>query len=160
MLMLDLHNTRARAGMADVAVSGNSPEANVESFSTFWSGISLHPRQLLEPRWRVSGSAGGGFAYFRAFMHETLPESYDPSHLDRLGGRFCLRIIDVGGFTVMVVLGRVLTLEGLPTDGKTGEPLVHAEVEADIFMALCNELLAELAEATLSNLSRLTNQAA
>ncbi len=156
MLMVDLHNSRARLSISDITSPENRRGFGHDAFSTFWSGLSLGPHCLLEQSWRFSGSASSSFAYFRSFMHQTLPANYDVTHLDKLGGRFRLRITGVGGFTVMTLLGRIVTLSGLPIDHVTGEPVIDAELSADVFMALCNGLLADLAEKTLAGVDAST----
>ena len=53
----------------------------------------------------------------------------------------------------MVVNRRVVTLTGLPLDEASGTAIFDASVRADVFLALWNDMLAELAETTLAQIA-------
>ncbi len=152
MLMVDLRKTTARISMREIQASGRRYVSNPVAFSYFMSGVKLSPVMLLDKDWQNSGAASSRFAYFRTVMHHLLPRVYDVRHLEQLGGRFALRLTRVGDYTVMALNRRVVTLAGLPKEDETGKPVFDAEMRADVFMALCNGMLAELAEKTLKAL--------
>ena len=152
MLMVDMPNSTARIGLADLRASGAAYCTNPERFAAFWETIELTPGMLLEPGWRDSGSAAAGFPYFAAVMHGVVPRACGVRALEALDGRFALRITGAGDYTVIAMNRRVVTLAGLPADDATGEVVLDAEIRADAFMALCNDLLADLAEATLQRI--------
>jgi hypothetical protein len=84
-----------------------------------------------------------------------VPRFYDVTHLERLGGRFALRLDGArtqGDFTVVAMNRRVLTLSGLPLDAETGAAVFDAAIRADAYLALWNDLLADLAETTLARI--------
>ncbi|XSC45553.1 hypothetical protein ACF1BQ_005525 [Bradyrhizobium sp. RDT10] len=85
-----------------------------------------------------------------------LPQLYDVRHLEALGGRFALRVTGIGrhgDFTTMAVNRRVVTLTGLPLDEASGAAIADASVRADVFLALWNDMLADLAETTLAHIA-------
>ena len=155
MLMIDQRNHTARLALAEIVAGGRRYVTNPVAFSGFMAGLRLRPEILAEPDWLKPAGAAGRFAFFRTLMHGTLPRLYDAAHLQRLGGRFALRIEGAGAhgdYTVIVLNRRVLTLSGLPLDAETGATVIDAAIRADVFLALWNDLLAELAQATLGRI--------
>lgn len=153
MLMVDFRNNTARITMQEILASGRRLVSNPVAFASFMDGVVLRPELLLDPRWQLPGNASGKFAFFRAAMFEVLPTIYDVRHMEKLGGRFALRLTGVGDYTVIALNRRVVTMSGLPLDEETGKPVIDAEMRADVFMALCNELIADLSERTLKTLN-------
>lgn len=154
MLMVDLRKSTARISLRQIQAAGRRYVSNPVAFSYFMAGVKLTPAILLETGWQRSGAASNRFEYFRTLMHHVLPKVYDVRHLEQLGGRFALRITRVGDYTVMALNRRIVTLAGLPIDDESGKPFVDAEIRADVFMALCNDMLAELAQTTLKALDK------
>lgn len=153
--MLDLRNSTARISLDEILAGGRRHVSNPAAFAAFMAGLRLSPALLKEPDWRRPASAAGGFAFFRTLMHVAVPRFYDARHLDGLGGRFALRLAGAGrasDYTVTVLNRRVLTLSGLPLDPASGAAVIDAEIRADVFLALWNDLTAELAQATLERL--------
>lgn len=151
--MVDMRNTTARVSLREIATSGRRYGSNPVAFSSFMAGVRLSPDLLLEDTWTKSASAASRFALFRTLMHGVLPRFYDVRHLEGLGGRFALKLAGaghLGDFTVIAMNRRVLTLSGLPLDETTGGSVIDATIRADVFLALWNDILATLAEATLS----------
>jgi hypothetical protein len=153
MLMVDLRSTNARLTVQDILNSGRRLVSNPIAFAAFLSGLRLPAAVLADKRWQLSGSASGGFAFFRTFLHEIVPEHYDVRHLEHLGGCFSLRLTGVGDFSVMALNRRVVTLRSAPIDEATRAPVIDVEMRADVLMAVCNELLASLSERTLKALA-------
>ncbi|KAI94898.1 hypothetical protein T281_08405 [Rhodomicrobium udaipurense JA643] len=154
MLMVDLRNTNARLTMREFLASGRRYASNPIAFASFASGLRFGPRILLDERWRLPGNASSRFAFFRVLMHEILPPNYDVRHLETLGGRFALSLKPVGDYTVIALNRRVVTLSGLPRDEKTGAAIADVTMRPDAFLALCNELIADLSEKTLKALGK------
>jgi hypothetical protein len=155
MLMIDMRNSTARLPLREIVGGGRRYVSNPAAFAGFMAGVRLTPETLADPLWRSPAGAAGRFAFFRSLMHEALPRLYDPAHLDGLGGRFALRLDGAGGrgdFSVVAVNRRVLTLSGLPLDEATGAPVIDAAIRADAFLALWNDMLADLAQATLARI--------
>ena len=155
MLMIDMRNSTARISLREIAAGGRRHVSNPVAFAGFIAGVRLTPDALSEPEWRNPASAAGRFAFFRTLMHEILPRSYDVAHLEGLGGRFALRLVGAGkhgDYTVIALNRRVLTLSGLPIVGESGEAVIDASIRADVFLALWNDMLAELAETTLARI--------
>lgn len=156
MLMIDMRNSTARISLREIMDGGRRYVSNPAAFSAFVAGLRLDPKILSEPEWYRSASAAGRFAFFRSLMHGLVPRLYDAAHLDALGGRFALRLAGAGRFgdyTVTLINRRVLTLSGLPLDEESGRAVIDAEIRADVFLALWNDLLAELARSTLEQLA-------
>lgn len=154
--MVDLLNSTARMPLGEVMAGGRRYVSNPAAFAGFVAGLRLRPEILAQPEWRNAASAAGGFAFFRALMHGAVPRLYDVAHLESLGGRFALRLAGAGRFcdyTVTAVNRRVLTFSGLPLDEASGRAVIDAEIRADVFLALWNDLLAELAQSTLDRLA-------
>jgi hypothetical protein len=153
MLMVDMGNTNARLTLAEVLSSGRRYVSNPVAFASFAAGFAPRADLIMDGCWQLPGNVSGNFAFFKRFLHEVLPFHYNVHHLESLGGRFALRLTAVGDFTLTAMLRRVVTLRGLPLDEESGQPIIDAEMRADAFMALCNELLADLCEKTLLMLS-------
>lgn len=154
MLMVDMRDTNARITIKEILSSGTRWVSNPFAFSAFASGLAMNNSDLLlDKRWRTPAGASSRFGYFNVVMHELLPAFYDVTRLKALGGRFALRLTDIGDFTVIAMNRRVVTLAGLPLDDSTGNPIIDVEMRGDVFMAMCNELLADLAERTLKTLA-------
>ncbi|WP_088348658.1 MULTISPECIES: hypothetical protein [Rhodomicrobium] len=153
MLMVDMRNNTARITMQEILASGRRLVSNPVAFASFMEGLVLTPDILLDPRWQLPGNASSRFSFFRSAMFEVLPTLYDARHLEKLGGRFALRLTGVGDYTVIALNRRVVTLSGLPVEEQSGKPVIDAEMGADVFMALCNELIADLSERTLKTLT-------
>lgn len=153
MLMIDLQGTTARISIAEILSSGKRFVSNPVVFGNFAAGLKPTPDLLLDTRWQVPAGASKAFAFFQLLLHEILPSIYDVRHLEAMGGRFSLRLTGVGDYTVTAFNRRVLTFKGLPLDEGTGAPVVDAEMRPDVFMALCNELIAKLSETTLISLA-------
>lgn len=156
MLSVDLRGNSARLSLAEIISGGERYVSSPAAFAAFAMGLRLEPWLLAEGLGGQGAGAAAGFTYFRALMHGVVPRIYDVRHLERLGGRFALRIADLGGrgdFTVIAMNRRVLTLSGLPHDAATGRPVIDAEIHAGAFLAFCNDLLAELAEGTLRRIA-------
>jgi hypothetical protein len=156
MLMIDMRNSTARISLAEIMAGGRRYVSNPAAFAQFMAGLRLTPAILGEPEWQNAASAAGNFTFFRSLMQAAVPRLYDAGHLDTLGGRFALRLGGAGrygDYTVSLINRRVLTLSGLPLDEVTGQPVIDAEIRADVFLALWNDLLAELAQTTLERLA-------
>ena len=163
MLSIDLRNSTARLSLEAIVTGGRRYVSAPAAFAGFAAGLRLTPELLTEPALRQPAGAAGRFASFRTLMHAALPRFYDVAHLERLGGRFALRLVPhldpagtpaapVGDFTVTAVNRRVLTLSGLPLDEDTGAPVIDAAIRADAFQAFWNDRVAELAAATLARI--------
>lgn len=155
MLMIDMRNSTARISLHEVATGGRRYVSNPAAFAGFIAGVRLTLDTLSEPEWRNPASAAGRFAFFRNLMHGTLPRLYEVAHLEGLGGRFALRLTGAGrygDYTVIALNRRVLTLSGLPIDSESGEAVIDASIRADVFLALWNDMLADLAETTLARI--------
>jgi hypothetical protein len=146
MLMVDMRNSNARITLREVLASGRRYVSNPIAFATFMDGLKLTPELLLDPGWQRPAGASGRFPFFRAVMHDVLPRVYDVRRLEALGGRFALRLTGVGDYSVVALNRRVVTFSGPPLDEETGKPVIDAEMRADVFLALCNELIASLSE--------------
>lgn len=154
MLMVDLRDTNARITLHEILRSGRRRVSNPFAFSAFVAGFSVNDANLLmDKRWQLPASASSGFAYFKAVLHELLPTIYNVRHLESLGGQFALRLTGVGEYTVTALNRRIVTFAGLPVDNATGTPIIDVEIPADVFMALCNEQLTDLAKRTLKHLA-------
>lgn len=153
MLLIDSGNTNARVTMREILSSGRRWVSNPIAFASFMSGLTLTSDLLLDKRLRQASGASQQGALFRSFMHEMLPSRYDARHLDALGGRFALRLTGLADFTVIVLNRRVVTLSGLPVDDLGGETLIDAEMGGDVFMALLNDMFADLSARTLNAIS-------
>lgn len=153
MLLIDLRNTNARITMREILSSGRRWVSNPIAFASFMSGLVLTSDLLLDKRWKQAAGVSQHGALFRSIMHEVLPSRYDVGTLQKLGGRFALRLTGTADFTVIALNRRVVTLSGLPIDDVTGESIIDAEMGGDVFMALCNELLADLSSRTLQAIS-------
>lgn len=152
MLMVDMRNTTARITLREITASGRRYVSNPIAFASFAAGLRMPPELLLEQVLQQPAGAAGKFAFFRAMMHEVLPRIYNPRTLENLGGRFALRLTGVGDYTVIVLNRRVVTLAGLPRDEATGQSIIDAEMRPDVFLALCNDMMARLAETTLAHI--------
>ncbi|MDQ8731889.1 hypothetical protein [Bradyrhizobium sp. LHD-71] len=156
MLMIDMRNSTARVTMREITAAGRRYASNPIALASFMAGVRLAPEVLLEATWRNTAGAAGNFAFFRNLMLGLLPRIYDVRHLETLGGRFALRVMGIGRhgeFTTMVVNRRVVTLTGLPLDEVAGTAIIDASIRADVFLALWNDMLAELAETTLTRIA-------
>lgn len=153
MLLIDTRNTNARVTMREILSSGRRWVSNPIAFASFMAGLTLTSDLLLDKRLRQSGGVSDRGALFRSILHEIVPPRYDVRHLERLGGRFALRLTGIADFTVIALNRRVLTLSGLPVDDVTGEDIVDAEMGGEVFMALCNDLIADLSVRTLQAIS-------
>ena len=156
MLMVDMRNHTARITMRELAAAGRRYASNPIALASFMSGVRLTPEVLLEGAWRSPAGAAGNFAFFRHLMLGLLPQLYDVRHLEALGGRFALRVTGIGrhgDFTTMAVNRRVVTLTGLPLDEASGTAISDASIRADAFLALWNDMLANLAETTLAQIA-------
>lgn len=159
MLMIDLRNGNARLSLAEIVTGGRRYVSAPAAFAGFMAGLRLGPELLTEPGWQLPAGAAGRFAFFRTLMHGVIPRFYDAAHLERLGGRFALRLDGagaggggIGDYTVIALNRRVLTLSGLPLDEDGAEPVIDAAIRADAFLALWNDLLADLAATTLARI--------
>ena len=155
MLIIDKQHSAARLSLAEITAPGRGYVSDPDAFAGFVTGLKLESWIIAEPAWRTAPGRAGA-PYFATLMHGAVPRFYDAAHLETLGGRFALRIAGLNGrgdFTVTVMNRRVLTLSGLPHDAETGQPVIDAEIRAEAFLALCNDLLAELAQTTLDRLA-------
>jgi hypothetical protein len=155
MLMIDMRNSTARITMREIATAGRRYTSNPIALASFIAGVRLTPDVLLQETWRNPAGAAANFAFFRNLMLGSLPRLYDVRHLETLGGRFALQVTGIGrqgDFTTMVINRRVVTLTGLPLDEASGSAIVDASIRADAFLALWNDMLAELAETTLARI--------
>ncbi|KMO28859.1 hypothetical protein [Methylobacterium aquaticum] len=158
MLSIDQRGSGARLTLAEIVTAGRLHVSAPAAFAGFMAGLTLRPGLLAEDGWDRPAGAATGFARLRTLMHGVIPRVYDVTHLERLGGRFALRVdggagaAGIGDFTVVAVNRRVLTLSGLPLDEETGETVIDAAIRADAFLALWNDLLADLADATLARI--------
>ena len=152
MLIVDIRNSSARLSLAEIVASGQRYVSDPSAFAAFAAGLRLEPWLLTQRMADRGVGAASGSIYFQNLMKAVVPRVYDITHLEKLGGRFALRLSGLGRrgeFTVVAVNRRVLTLSGLPRDEVTGQPVIDADIRADAFLAFCNDQLAELAEATL-----------
>lgn len=154
MLLIDMRNTNARVGLPEILSSGRRWVSSPIAFAAFWQGFSPTADLLLDKRLQQGGGVPQAGALFRAFMHEILPGRYDMRVLDRLGGRFALRLTGLADFTTIVLNRRVVTLTGLPQDDASGENIIDAEMGGDVFLALLNDTLADLSARTLEIIAR------
>ncbi|MGE7155990.1 hypothetical protein ACQKJ1_19890 [Methylorubrum rhodesianum] len=159
MLSIDQRGGTARLSLAEIVTGGRRYVSAPAAFAGFMAGLRLRPELLAEPGWNQPAGAAGRFAWFRTLMHGVVPRFYDVTHLERLGGRFALRLdgagaseAGIGDFTVIAMNRRILTLSGLPLDEETGEPVIDAAIRADAYLALWNDLLADLADTTLARI--------
>jgi hypothetical protein len=152
MLLIDLHTTTARLTVHDIVSAGTKYVSNPKLFAAFIAGLTPTADLLLDGRWKLSGGASRHFAFFHLLMHQILPSIYDVRHLDKLGGRFSLRLNRVGDFTVTTLNRRIVTFKGLPVDEATGKFIIDVEMRPEVLMALCNELLVNISELTLQNI--------
>lgn len=159
MLSIDQRGAPARLPLAEIVTGGSRYVSAPAAFAGFMAGLRLRAELLTEPGWNQPASAAGRFAWFRTLMHGVVPRFYDVAHLERLGGRFALRLdgagasaSGIGDFTVIAMNRRVLTLSGLPLDAETGAPVIDAAIRADAYRALWNDLIAELADTTLARI--------
>ena len=147
MLIVDMNNRAARITMRELVAAGRRYASNPIAFARFMAGLKPSSDLLLDRRLGPGpGRSGNRFTFFHVVMHELLPAHYDVQHLQSLGGRFCLRLTAVGDYTVIALNRRVVTLRGLPADPATGQMTFDAEVRADAFRALCNDIVVELCE--------------
>ena len=153
MLMVDMRNSTARITLREILASGRRYVSNPIAFCGFAAGVKMTPGLLLDQDWQNSAGAANRFALFRSVMYELLPRIYDVRKLEAMGGRFALRLTGVGDYTVIALNRRVVTLAGLPRDEVTQQPIIDAEMRADVFLALLNEMLARLAETTLARIA-------
>jgi len=154
--MIDMRNSTARITMGEIAAGGRRYASNPVAFSSFMAGVRLTPEALLEGTWRSPAGAAGNYAFFSNLMLGLLPRFYDVRHLETLGGRFALRVTEIGRggeFTTVAVNRRVVTLTGLPLDEASGTTIADASIRADAFLALWNDMLADLAEKTLADIA-------
>jgi hypothetical protein len=161
MLMIDMRNSTARITMREITAAGRRYASNPVALSSFMAGVRLTPEVLLEGTWRNPAGAAGKFAFFPNLMLGLLPRLYDVRHLEALGGRFALRVTGIGrhgDFTTMAVNRRVVTLTGLPLDEASGTAITDASIRADVFLALWNDMLAELAQTTLVQIAAARRQ--
>ena len=152
MIVIDTQKSLARLSLAEIIAAGPRYASDPAAFSAFAQG--LRPETWLLDASGTSGfeGASAGFAFYGMLMHEVVPRLYDVRHLDKLGGRFALRLGGLGPrgeFTVIAMNRRVLTLSGLPRDEATGQPVVDAEIRADAFLAFWKDFLAQIALSTL-----------
>lgn len=156
MLMIDMRNSAARIDMREIAAAGRRYASSPIALSTFLAGVRFTPETLLDDVWWKPASAAGNFAFFRSLMLGLLPRIYDVCHLEALGGRFALRVTGAGrhgDFTTLAVNRRVITLTGLPLDAAGGVAIADVTIRADVFLALWNDMIAELAETTLARVA-------
>jgi hypothetical protein len=149
MLVVDMNNHAAQITMKEFVAAGRRYVSNPNAFASFMSGLKPSFDLLLDHRLGGPGQSGNRFTFFHVVMHELLPAHYDVRHLQALGGRFCLRLTAIGDYTVIALNRRVVTVRGLPADPVTGQQIVDAEVCADAFRALCNDVVVQLCERTL-----------
>ena len=149
MLIVDMTNHAARITMNEFIAAGRRYVSNPVAFASFMSGLKPSSDLLLDHRLAGPGQSANRSTFFHLVMHELLPPHYDPQHLQSLGGRFCLRLTAVGDYTVIALNRRVVTLRGLPADPVTGQQILDAEVRADAFRALCNDVVVRLCERTV-----------
>lgn len=156
MLMIDMRNSTARLSLRELTGSGRRFVSNPIALSSFMAGVRLTSAALLDEEWRRPASAAGGYAFFRTLMHGTLPRFYDVRHLEDMGGRFALRVTGAGqwgDYTVIAMNRRIVTLAGLPLDETSGGAVIDVTVRADAFLALWNDMLAQVAETTLAQVA-------
>lgn len=146
MLMIDTRRMTARITIQDILKVGKQWASNPVALGAFMLGVKLPADTLLDPRWRLPASLSGQRGFYDAVVGDLVPSAYDVRHLDTLGGRFALRLIGGGDYTVIAMNRRVVTLPGLPIEEATGQPVIDTEMRADVFTAVCNELLFNLAE--------------
>ena len=149
MLIVDMNNHAARITLKEFIAAGPRYVSNPMAFARFMSGLKPSSDLLLDHRLAGPGQSANRFTFFHVVMHELLPAHYDVQHLQSLGGRYCLRLTAVGDYTIIALNRRVVTLRGLPADPATGQNIFDAEVRADAFRALCNDIVVELCERTL-----------
>lgn len=148
MLMIDLGGSAARITLDEMLTTGVRTVSNPVAFAYFARGLRPGSSLITDKCWQTPGNAAANFAFFRTFMHETLPRYYDVRHLESMGGRFSLRLTRIADFSVIAMNRRVVTLQGLAQDDTAAE-IVDAEMPGDVFMAFCNELLAQTTERAL-----------
>jgi hypothetical protein len=154
--MIDMRNSTARIAMREIAAAGRRYTSNPAALANFMAGVHLTREALLEGTWRSPAGAAGNFAFFRNLMLGSLPRFYDLRHLEALGGRFALRVTGIGrhgDFTILAVNRRVVTLTGLPLDAASGAAIFDASIRADAFLALWNDMIADLAKTTLADIA-------
>lgn len=157
MKLIDVASVGFSLTREEILVSDKSVVTNPKAFLDFIAGLQLDSSALFDARiasvinsegWTL----GGGLVFCQQFFHFILPKFYSVKHLSALGGRFVLRITGVADYTICLFLGRVLVLNGALLEAASGRAIIHAEIRSDAFTALCNNLLADLCKATLTNL--------
>lgn len=154
MLLIDMRNTNAKVSLREILSSGRRWVSNPIAFAAFWQGFSATADLLLDKRLQQGAGLPQGGALFRTVMHEILPPRYDVRVLDRLGGRFALRLTGVADFTTISLNRRVVTLTGLPVDDVSGDNIIDVEMGGDVFLALLNDTVATLSARTLDLIER------
>jgi len=149
MLPIDMSAFSARLSLQEIRAGGKRYVSNPALFCEFMKGLKVGYGLLLDQRLEYSASASGGFLLFNFFLHEILPSYYNVRHLEAMGGRFALRLLGVGDYTVTALNRRVVTFKGLPLSETANMPAVDVEMRPEVFIALCNELLAQLSERVL-----------
>lgn len=152
MIVIDARQNLPRLSIDEIIAAGPRYASDPAAFSAFAQGLRPETWLLDASGTGSLAGASAGFAFYGMLMHEVVPRLYDVRHLDKLGGRFALRLGGLGPrgeFTVIAMNRRVLTLSGLPRDEATGQPVVDAEIRADAFLAFWKDFLAQIALSTL-----------
>jgi hypothetical protein len=153
MLMIDLQSTTARLTVKEILSAGTLYVSNPNAFAAFVAGFRPTSDLLLDSRWKMPAGASRHFAFFQMLLHRVLPSIYNVRHLEKIGGRITFRLTGVGDYTITAFNRRVITFKGLAVDDTTGRPVIDIEMRPQVLMALCNELIANISEATLQALS-------
>ncbi len=142
-----------RITLDDIRATRNRYSSNPAMLSAFVAGFRPAPDLLLDRALLGAVGASGRHGFYGYVLHDLLPRIYDAHHLSTLGGRFALMLDGVGGYTITPLNRRIITLRGLPVD-LTGRTIVDLSVRADVFLALFNQMLADMAEQTLQMTAR------
>jgi hypothetical protein len=141
--------------LQEILAGGKRYVSNPALFCEFMKGLKVGYGLLLDQRLTTAASASGGFMLFNFFLHEILPEYYNVRHLEAMGRRFALRLNGVGDYTVTALNRRVVTFKGLPISEATKTLVIDVEMRPEVFIALCNEIVAQLSERVLLSTANL-----
>ncbi len=121
---------------------------NPDNFATFAQGIKIDPELLFSDKWQ-NISIGQDYKSLCDFiMKEMLPAFYDHSHL-LSHGEVGIVITGIANYTLAPINGRVVGMDGLPTDYLTGAESVTFAIDPNILMAFCRGLTLAASESFL-----------
>ncbi len=123
---------------------------NPDNFAAFAEGIHIDPELLFSPEWN-NATIGNDYKSLCDFiMKDLLPAFYDYNHL-LSHGEVDIVISGIANYTLAPVNGRVVAMDGLPTDYITGEESVTFRIHPDMLMAFCRGLTLAASESFLDD---------